>query len=494
MKTKKKMHSLRNTVLILLLSAVVGLALTWVSFQKEGKRCFASSTLSFTFAGAAQGEAPNGYRFSANDLLTEEVISAGLSASDLADRYSVEDIQKNLSVRGIYPDDLIARMTSYASLADASESQQLMNAEFRPSSFDVKLYSDFDTKITKEQLTELLENILTSYKAYFARIYAMGDMDAVEPGTLQDLDYYEQLDTLEVVLNQAARYASEMSDKEPTLLIEGKGFSDISLQFEKRVQSEISTLNATMTMNSLSKDLDRLYAMYEFQEKELQNQINIQTQRLENLDELIANYGKTGVIYLSTSDSLNMVDEQSSKEYDKLVDERNEVASQISALNNRLETVKSKLERLQINAGEVTEGEADHTAESEAAGESALDTTDAVLEQAAATLEEVDESNGSADLSETSNRRNTAVLESGINRLAEKGNEAISSLADLIHAYNENKINDSTVRTSGVRFRDSMKSTAFISRAVKVAGPVGALGLILSLLLIVYGKSRTGKD
>ena len=189
----------------------------------------------------------------------------------------------------------------------------------------------------------------------------MGDMDAVEPGTLQDLDYYEQLDTLEVVLNQAARYASEMSDKEPTLLIEGKGFSDISLQFEKRVQSEISTLNATMTMNSLSKDLDRLYAMYEFQVKELQNQINIQTQRLENLDELIANYGKTGVIYLSTSDSLNMVDEQSSKEYDKLVDERNEVASQISALNNRLETVKSKLERLQINAGEVTEGEAEGT-------------------------------------------------------------------------------------------------------------------------------------
>ena len=122
MKTKKKMHSLRNTVLILLLSAVVGLALTWVSFQKEGKRCFASSTLSFTFDGAAQGEAPNGYRFSANDLLTEEVISAGLSASNLADRYSVEDIQKNLSVRGIYPDDLIARMTSYASLADASES------------------------------------------------------------------------------------------------------------------------------------------------------------------------------------------------------------------------------------------------------------------------------------------------------------------------------------------------------------------------------------
>ena len=163
-------------------------------------------------------------------------------------------------------------------------------------------------------------------------------------------------------------------------------------------------------------------------------------------------------------------------------------------MNNRLDTVKSKLERLQINAGEITEKEANHAAESEAAGESAPDTADTVLEQAAATLEEVDESNGSADLSETSNRRNTAVLESGINRLAEKGNEAISSLADLIHAYNENKINDSTVRTSGVRFRDSMKSTAFISRAVKVAGPVGALGLILSLLLIVYGKSRTGKD
>lgn len=494
MKTKKKLHSLRNTVFILFLSAVIGLVLTWVSFQKEGKRRFASSTLSFTFDGAAQGEAPNGYRFSVNDLLAEEVINAGLSASNMTDKYSVEDIQKNLSVRGIYPDDLIAQMTSYESLADASDSQQLMNSEFHPSSFDVKLYSDFDTKIPEKQLTELLENILTSYKTYFARIYAMGDMDAVDVGSLQDLDYFQQLDTMEVVLNQAARYASEMSDKEPTLLIEGKGFSDISLQFEKRVQSEISTLNATMTMNSLSKDLDRLYAMYEFQVKELQNQINIQTQRLENLDELIANYGKTGVIYLSTSDSLNKVDEQSSKEYDKLVDERNDVSSQISALNNRLDTAKSKLERLQVNAGEMAAGETNSTTESEIADESALDTADAVLEQAAATLEEVDESNGSADLSEVSNRRNTAVLEAGINRLAEKGNEAIASLADLVHAYNGNKINDLTVRTSAVRFKDLMKSTAFISRAIKEAGPLCALGLILSLLLIIYGKSKIWKE
>ena len=514
MKTKGKTHSLRNSVFILFVCAIIGLVLTYSTFQKEGKRCFASSTLSFTFDGAARGVAPNGYRFSANDLLNEEIVKAGLDASSLADRYSVEDIQKNLSVRGIYPDDLISQLTSYESLTDTTGSQQLMNSDYHPSSFVVTLYRDFDTTLSQEQLTGLLENILASYKVYFARIYAMGDLDTIETDTFQDLDYFQQLDTLEVNLNQAARYASEMAIKEPTLQIEGKGFSDISLQFEKRVQSEISTLNATMTINSLSKDLDRLYAMYEFQAKELQNQINIQTQRLENLDELITNYGKTGVIYLSTSDSLNKVDEQSSKEYDKLVDERNEVSSQIAVLNNRIETVKNKLERLQINAGEMTEGQKNSSSEfedksspnygEEVESEETIETledhedvdgneleiTDAVLEQAAATLEEVDESNGSVDLSEASNRRNTAALESGIKRLAEKGNEAIASLAELLHAYNEKKINDYTVRTSAVRFKDTMKSTAFISRAIKVAGPVCAIGLILSLLLILFDKAR----
>lgn len=517
MKTKKKLHSLRNAVLIIFLCAVIGLALTWFSFQKEGKRCFASSTLSFTFDGAAQGEAPNGYRFDANGLLAEEVISAGLSASDLTDRYSVEEIRKNLSVRGIYPDDLISQMTSYESLAESTVSQQLMYSDYHPSSFEVKLYRDFDTTLPQEQVKSLLDNILTSYKEYFARVYAMGDVDAVDIGILQDLDYFQQLDTLEVELNQAARYASEMADKEPTLQIDGKGFSDISLQFEKRVQSEISALNATMTMNSLSKDLDRLYSMYEFQAKELQNQINIQTQRLDNLDELITSYGKTGVIYLSTSDSLNKVDEQSSKEYDKLVNERNEVSSQIATLNNRMETVQKKLERLQANAGETTdaiekaddevkrgstsstyekeEGSKNVTEEeSSISDETELDVIDSVLEQANATLEAVDEANGSADISEESNRRNTASLESGIDRLVAKGNETIASLTNLIHAYNEREISDLTIRTSPVRYIDSMKSSAFISRGIKVAGPICSIGVILSLLMIIAAKRGRRED
>ena len=502
MKAKKKTHVLRDVILIMLLCVVIGLVLTWVIMKKEGNRTYASSNVSFTFDKAAQGVAPNGYRFNANDLLREEVVSKGLEAAGMADRYAVEDVQKNLSVRGVYPNDLISQLTTHNSLTDANTSQQLINSNYHPTTFSVTLYHDFDSDLSEEELKRLLESILTAYKEYFATVYAMGDIDEVEIEELQDLDYFQQLDTLEVDLNQAAVYSSEMAGKEPTLQINGKGFSDISLQFEKRVQNEISALNATMTMNSLSKDLDRLYAMYEFQTRELQNQIDIQNQCLENLDELIATYGKTGIIYLGTSDSLNRVDYQSSGAYDKLVDERNVVSEQIATLNNRLETVQKKLDRLQTNLDAAEEdfnqaGETEKETETEAVEESETETEpiikDEVLDQADATLAAVDEAVGTADLSEAGSRQNTVILESGINRLAGKGNEAIDSLSELLHAYNEQEINDLTVRSSAVRYSNPMRSTALVKKAIKVTGAVCVIGLILSLLILIIVNLRERK-
>ena len=152
---------------------------------------------------------------------------------------------------------------------------------------------------------------------------------------MKDYDYFQQLEILRFNIAQAADYADELAEMDPSLQLNAKGFSDLSLQFNNMINSDLSRLNATMTMNAVSKDLERLKGQYRFEIQDLQDQVKIQTDLMSNMDLLISTYGKSGIIYLSTTDALTKVDRESSKIYDSLVDLRNEVSAGISDLNNQ---------------------------------------------------------------------------------------------------------------------------------------------------------------
>ena len=481
MKTSKKTHWLRNTLLILAGCAIIGLILSGVLFARDHNRTYVTANLSFTFDGAQDGVAPNGYAFDVNEISSETVLTEALINVGMDGRYTFEDLQPNLAVQGVYPEDLVSQMTRYSSVTDASSSQMLTLSEYHPTVFNIVLYKDFDSSISKNDLIELLDSILQSYRNWFAKVYAMGSIDAIQVESIEDYDYFQQLEMLQFKLQQAAGYSIEMTGKAPTLQLNGKGFSDMSLLFNTMNNSDLNRLSATMTMNALSKDLDRLQGQYELEIQELESQVAIKTTLMDNLDMLLSVYGKSGIIYLSTSDALNKVDWVSSTIYDNLVNIRNGVSDEIASLNTQITNYKNKLEELHV--GEVAAAKE----EKEEKTEEILTKKDSVKEQ-----EETDVTESYEGLlSDASTEQKKELLENGIGRLITKCNNAINTLKGLVSAFNEQEINNLSVVQSAVRYKaPSIISGSFIVMVIKTAGPICALGLIVALVLIIISRKR----
>jgi len=472
---------IKSTLLIMLCFVIIGIAFSVVLFLKDNNRTYASATLSFSFDGAAEGLAPNGYSFDVNDISCEEVLTEAISKAGM--NYSVEDIQPNLVAQGVYPEDLVARMTSYNSIMETDSSKQLALAEYHPIVFNVMLYDDFDKSISKSSLTGLLGEILSCYRDYYARIYSMGNIDGVDIETLGTYDYFQEMEILDNKLQQSTDYANEMGEVEPNSLVGNKGFSDITMKFSQLQSSDLSRLNATMTMNSLSKDLERMQEQYEFEIRELQNQLAIQNNRLGSLDELIATYGKSGIIYLSTSEALNKVDTKSSKIYDELVDLRNEVSDSIATLNNQIATYQKKLNELGTGENSTAE-EADKTDSEKTDSEKTVE-EEISKEETQAIADEV------TVLSDASYEEQKAVLDTGIDRLIVKTNDTIEQFSEMVEAYNAQEINELTVIQSNVKYKKpSFISGTFIKQVIKVGGPFFVLGMMLVLILLVIRRSK----
>ena len=459
MKHFMKIHWIRNTLLIFCCCAVIGLIFSLVIFRRDNARTYAYSNISFTFDGAQNGLAPNGYAFDVNAIASEEVLTSAIKAAGMDERYSSDQIVSCIEIQGVFPEDLVEEMTRYNSVINADSSQSVVLTEYHPTVFRVCLYSDFDRSISETDLTKLLNEILTSYRSWFLETYATGTIDGLEFSDLDDYDYFQQLEILRVGLQQASDYAAQMAVSNPGFLFEGKGFHDLSLQFESMISSDLARLNATMTMNSLSKDLNRLKERYLFEIRELQNRVDIQTDLSKSLDNLLAEYAKSGIIYLSTSEQLSRVDKQSSEVYDRLADTRGEVTDKISGLNKDIAGYRNQLAEMGVNAdGTKTDSQ-------------------------------------KTSLSKTELAQKEAALQSGLNRLLAKHNTAIDTLKEMIDTLNSEEINELTLSSSSARaYSPSIISGKFIKTAIKTCGPFCALGLIAAVILIIISRIATEKN
>ena len=505
--TVKKTHWLRTSIIILLICGIVGLALTSIDFFGNPTPTYALATIEFTFDGAADGIAPNGTAFTIADIASEDVLSAALDQASMKETYTVEQLQGSLVAQGIYPEDMADQVMSYVSLLNFTANQKATVTEFHPTTFNIQLYNDFDSSISRDQLESLLRAIVSSYKSYFGRNYANGLQKGNMLFTLENYDYPQQLEIIQGHFSTLANYAHEMYDLQPTFRYEGSGFNDVSVRLNNLISSDISRLNADLTMNALTRDTARLLTQYQFEVRDLSNQLEKQTTQLEKLDALIATYDKNEIIYLSTTDSLTKIDGNSSETYDMLVDQRKEVADGITEINSQISNYQLKLSDLlkeesnvqasptkahssangkENNAASATaqmdEEPSDKTADSTViAAEDVVEMTEEEIAEAAAEAERLA-------------KAQTAALEKEIDTLVEKGDGIIDDFKGMLQAYNDQEINDLTITVTKYDYKSpNVLSGAFIAKAIKTSGPICAIGFMLCMVLIIISRKREEK-
>lgn len=459
----KKTHWLRNTLIVLVICGLVGTVLAAILFNGENNRIYAASTIQFSFDGAADGKAPNGYPFDMNGFTSDEVLDAALESSSLTGTYTAEQLRENLTVTGVYPEKIAEQMTKYVSLLDTNADNQAAVTDYHATQYSVTLYNDFDKNISSGKLTELLGNIMTAYRNYFAKTYA-ANLDQENPiAELPDYDYAQQMDAISESVKQQISYAEEIKELARDFRMDNKSFGDIVTRFQN-LQSDIDRLNATITLNAVSKDRIRLQKRYEMEIRELKIKLESLTEELKQVEAQVNSYDKDGIIYVSANGSLTRVGDTSSNTYDSLVETRKKVSDQIAETNAKISLIQARLDDMTGAAARM-----------KTAGE----------DEDAAAVEQL-------NLRELEQLRKS--VEEKIETLVAKKNVIEDDFTAMLNAYSAQEINERTVSATTVRYKaPSLISGAFVMKAVKTAGPICAVGFMVCMVLLIISRKKEEK-
>ncbi len=506
----KKTHWLRNTVIVLLVCGILGTVLTAVQFNAQSEKARASASIEFTFEGAADGLAPNKLPFSPDEIATDTVLTAAIEEAGLVDVVLPEQVRACLTVRGVYPKNIVEQMTSYDSLLNADNNRELTLSSYHPTVFSLSLENSFTPALNQNQLISLRDGILNAYRHYFTERYSFTLNAEILPLDLGNYDYPQQADILAESIRQQARYADELSEKLPNFNWNGMSFSDISVRLNALIGTEVSKINASISMNALTRDMTRLLSWFRFRIRELSASMTQQKERLDRLNSLITDYNKS-VIFVSNGSSLVKIDKTSSATYDQLITFRQEAADDIASINTNVVTYQQRVADLVKGTGEeelaekleesvtetnVTETEPVKNAEQSAqepdalseAGIIEMETSEPVLmtdEEIATVAEAVQEAAAGK----------ITVLERDIRQLIVKRDAVLLDFKNMLNAYNTQEINESTVAVISRKYKSpSFFSTDFLKKTLMTAGPLCSLGFIVCVLLLISSrrKEKTG--
>ncbi len=470
----KRTHWFRNTIITVAVCALAGIILAVILFNANPERTSASSSIQFSFNGAAEGLAPNGYRFDLSGFTSEEVLSAALADVGLSDRYTTDQIRGNLLITGAYPENIIEQMTGYESLLTGDAGKTSVK-DYHATYYTVTLYNDFDRNISRANLEKLLENIMAEFRTYFERTYMffLGADNLLE--SLSEYDYPQQLEVLESAVSRHEAFAGQMAEEHPEFLMNGEGFADIAVQYRILRTSDLERLSGIVTMNALSQDQNRITDQYENRIKILEIRLRELDQRAKDMDSLISGYNKDDIIYVSTAGTLQQVGGNSTETYDSLVQSYHAIEASISSLNKELIQVKQKLADIQ---GETT-AQKEKIAETETT--EASETDEITAEQVAVVSEEEREAH-------------RKVVEANVSATKAKLDAITERFAAVLKAFFEKEMDDSTLAVSAVLYESpKLLSGEFAKKVIEVAGPVCALGFIACLVGIIISRKKGEK-
>ena len=475
--TAKKTHGLRNTLLVLIVCAIAGAGISVTQFNKNVNRTYASSSIQLSFDGAASGIAPSGKEYDLKELYLDDVLNEALKNAGMEDRYTADMLRSNLEINGSYPSDIAAQLTNYDSLLDFSTNRAFSAESYYPTFYSVILYNDFDKSISRADLSKLLENTLASYRDYFTKVYAITVQNAeIEYADLTEYDYPQKLSVLSAPIDQSRSLAQELSEKASSFLVNGIGFNDIYVRLDSLIDTNITQLNATVMMSSISKQAERLLNQYRYGIKTLTNRLEKQKKRLANLDALIASYDKNDIIYLSSTDSLTKIDGNSSETYDAMVAERKTIDDGITQITTRINNYNLLISDLLKGA------QTQEASSAEIASDSGETT---VMEMSQVEIDKLVEA-AQAEAAEK-----MAAVDAEIDLVVKKYQEIMEDFSVLIKNYNALTFNDASIEIfPGRYYTPSLLSGQFLVLLIKTVGPICCCGLIVCLIILIIQKRK----
>ena len=453
LKSKQRRHlhldySLRLTAAVLVFCFVLGLVIAAIRILSDQTPPRSSSVLEFSFPRSGEGRTPAGTRFDVELLTSDEVIAAGLSRAGLEGRYSVDEVRACLFVDPFYTKDYLERFADFDSLLDFSTEVDVNLTAHQPTQFTVILYDQFGNPASKGELNALLNGIMAAFRDSFIENYHLAYTGGDLFENVSDYDYDQQLSAIRSVLSETASYASALYQNAPSFRYQGSTFNDIVLRLNSLMDTNISSMEADITLNGLTKNLERKKANLEYTLVVLNFRKEAQEELEQKVSAIVTAYEKSQIFYLTNQESFTKINANSSAAYDRLVSAQKSISENITSLKAQISEYEMRL-------------------------------SDLLQYRTAPSVE----------------KARLQLLQDNTEYMLEKQDRIIADFRAMLEAYNAQMFDESTIMATDAKYTTrSLLSGAYIVQVIKTAGPLCALGLIVCLVRIFVLKRKKARS
>ena len=424
-------------------AAVVSLAYSIIDYKVINKQpSYSYQTVQFNYDGASDGKDPNGNPFDAVSFLTDDIIEEALATSGLS--YKVEDVRDNIIVTNVVPKDIVDEIESYESVTDKEATQEITSNDYHPTRYKFTLYQDLDSKLNKQQLNTLLNNIVDSYCNKFYSTYKK-TYDGSVYEALFAVDTYDYIFQSQIYSNRIAvlmDYARTIYNEHNDFRVDERTFNDIYLAGNQIIRSYVNRIDNLITLNALSTDLPRLKSYYQYKIDMLQYDKTKYTADLATVSAQVTAYEKDATVYVGTGENTLRIESSSGATYTGLLAQQIDLANKLASIDTEI---------------------AEYTA--------ILDD----IEHAASTQEDYD------------------LVESYLTRLGESFGGLEKKFGEFIDEYNKAYLKDGTSKNTVKYQNSSIFSASFIIHTIKLAAPIMLATMLGISIYYLSREIRKGK-
>ncbi len=318
-----------------------------------------TALVSFTYSGIEKGLDPSGKKFDPYDMVNPTVLERTLTDYEM-DISELESVRKNVSIEGMIPEDAMDRILTYKNVYETAASgnlaagEAMLNVSYNSTTF--KIFFDYGkTSLSRSDSVKILNGILENYRDYFYETYgynqALGSSIAAIDYTTYD--YNEQIDVFDDSLTSIASYVKNLSREDTNIFRStetGLSFNDLYKSVQTIRDIDFDRISSYISIYNVTKDKDQAIAYYNYKIDNLSRSTVAYSDQLKTIEDAISKYIKdTVLIFGNGTDGTDTSYSQASEEYDRLIQQRVSVSSELANTKQRIKYYEQKRDALQNN-------------------------------------------------------------------------------------------------------------------------------------------------
>lgn len=354
------------------------------------------------YAPVSDLSAPDGSDLDLNQITSSYVLQTALDGMTLSKPITVSSLRNGIQIRTVLTEDSQRTKEALAGLAEAKNAdayKQLQSAEMKyQNRFVVSLTNGFKedeedrfvTVLKDEELSLLLDRILTVYNDYLVRTYAdiiLPD-DAISVIDVQELDVLDSLDQLRSGIDKLYSYCDEKTDtvKAYRSWKTGRSLEDWMETLQTFRNINVDYLYSMVSENAITRDKTTLLTGWKYLLREAQNQLDEVNARIEKTKKLLAAYKNDEVIISMQESDAAKSTKASTEYYNDLILQQSKDYEKVAELKTTIADYTDRINRMD----EKTQTDVTEDVEVELAR--SVESAKALYEQISVHMEEVFES------------------------------------------------------------------------------------------------------